>query len=459
MPGTAVVSVVSGAATTGIDATLVAAGAISGTVTDAAGHGLSRVYVEVFDSAGVSDRVEPTANDGTYDVSGLPNGSYTVCFSAKYAAGEDSPGYVDQCYANTTWTDYPSLPSGTTTVSVVAGTTAGNIDAALQPGGAVSGKVLDADGQPLRGAGVTTVTAAGVTGRSTSTASDGTYTLAGLPAGTFSICFSGRYASNGTPGHGYADQCYHDIAWESGEPLPDGVANVAVTPGTTTSGIDATLDAGGTVTGTVADSAGEELAGVAVTVLTLDGRLVTLGGYTRANGQYAINGIPEGTYLVCYHGSMAAGGSSAAGYLDGCYSSDGSGTATDVTVTAGATTGAVDGVLQPGAGVTGTVLDNSGNALRDVSVYAYSSSGALVMSTTSGNDGTYTMKGLSAGDYTVCFWVPPGADTGGSTQGYNGQCYAGIPWNGFGGGAPGSGSVTATAGMMTTGIDAALIPS
>jgi hypothetical protein len=99
------VTVTSGATTTGINAALVAAGAITGTITDAGGthHGLANVTVRVFSlSTGSGNDVRSAAN-GSYTAIGLPAATdYDVCFDAASATGgsSDGPGYLNQCYDN-----------------------------------------------------------------------------------------------------------------------------------------------------------------------------------------------------------------------------------------------------------------------------------------------------------------------------------------------------------------------
>ena len=131
--GTTAVTVSTGSTTTGIDASLATAGAISGTVTAAAdGSDLAYVVVEVF-SGGNEVATATTSTDGTYSVPGLAAGaSYTVCFDAQGAAGGSSTtGYGDQCYNGIAWNGASTLPTGTTAVTVSTGTATTGINASL----------------------------------------------------------------------------------------------------------------------------------------------------------------------------------------------------------------------------------------------------------------------------------------------------------------------------------------
>jgi len=50
------------------------------------------------------------------------------------------------------------------------------------------------------------------------TAADGTYTVVGLTAGTYRVCFDTSDASAVSTG-AYVDQCYADVVWGDGEPF------------------------------------------------------------------------------------------------------------------------------------------------------------------------------------------------------------------------------------------------
>ena len=220
-----------GGNTSGIDAALIRAGAVSGIVTDVAHNGLAGVTVDVYSpSAGTWSAV--TAADGSYAATGLPAGSdYQVCFYAAGAKGgsSDATGYIDQCYN--------SQPTGSPSpVTVSLGRTTG-IDAALVGSGSVSGTVTDAAHNGLLD--VTVEVSSPSTGAllTSSTAADGSYVVRGLPAGSdYQVCFYATYASGGTSdAAGYIDQCY-DNQPTSGTP-----ASVPVTVGHVTPGINAAL--------------------------------------------------------------------------------------------------------------------------------------------------------------------------------------------------------------------------
>jgi hypothetical protein len=232
------ITVTSGATSGGISAALSATGALSGTVTDAAGthHGLAGVEVKVsVPSCSYSCvHVATTAADGSYSMRWLAPGSdYTVCFSAPRASGgsSDATGYVDQC-----WQNQPT-PGTRTPITLTSGTTTTGINAALTAAATISGKVTDAGGtfQGLANVWVTVTSSGGST--RFLTGASGTYVIRGLPSGSdYTVCFFASQATGGSSdATGYVDQCWQNQP-TSGTPTP-----VTLTLGATTTGIDAAV--------------------------------------------------------------------------------------------------------------------------------------------------------------------------------------------------------------------------
>ena len=149
-----------------------ATGSIGGTVSDASS---TESPIE-----GATVTAEPggysttTATDGTYTLSAVPVGTYTVTASAI--------GYVD----------------ASQTVEVLENqTVTANFALVPQPTGTITGKVTDAETlEPIANATVT------VDGYSTTTADNGTYTLANLPVGTYTVTASAT---------GYSDASQTDV--------------------------------------------------------------------------------------------------------------------------------------------------------------------------------------------------------------------------------------------------------
>jgi len=118
------VAVTAGVTTPGINATLAAAGHITGTVTDAGHAGLAHMTVTAYEADGLGGwsyvNEATTATDGTYNLGGLGSGSYRLEI-ADYYWGDYYTQYYD---------DKPSLDA-TNDVAVSGGATTGGINAAL----------------------------------------------------------------------------------------------------------------------------------------------------------------------------------------------------------------------------------------------------------------------------------------------------------------------------------------
>src|SRR5262249_37472594 len=131
----------------------------------------------------------------------------------------------------------------------------------------------------------------------TTTAANGTYSVAGLAAGAYTVCFNPAGSTAGT--YGYLPQCWKAIA-------PGGGPYTVLWPGSgaTVTGIDATLATAGSVSGHVTGS-GQPLAAVLVTVYDTNGEV----GFatTDASGAWAATGLPSGTYTACFDPSDVTG--------------------------------------------------------------------------------------------------------------------------------------------------------
>ena len=401
------VSVTDGQVTTGINAAMLSNGVISGTVTDAStGNPIAGAYANVYDSNGYYVTYAATNSSGVYTTPGLPAGSYTVKVSAA--------GYA------------PFTQSGTVSVSI--GSTTSGINAALAPDGAISGTVTDAGGQTnLASVSVTAYDSSGSYATSTSTASDGSYTLKNLVPGTYELKFTPSSGQN------YLPQYYH------GENTLASADPVTVTSGQTTTGIGAALATGGQVTGKVTDSATGQPIQYAYAEL-----LNTSGGYvsevsTAADGSFTLTALPTGTYTLYYWAS---------GHLDQYYDNESSLSSADqISVTAGSTTSGINAALVPYGAIAGTVTDAStGHALQYVEVEAYNSSGQVVAAASTSSSGDYTLSNLPPATYALYFYDYNSA-TGYVAQYYNNQSTLAA-----------ANGVTVNPGATTNAINAALVP-
>jgi hypothetical protein len=217
----------------GIDADLIEGGAITGTVSAAAG-GSPLAEVEVCAiSAGTAPirRCEETGASGAYEVRGLPGATYRVSFRGRGA----SAGYQASYYAGK-----PTLAQATP-VQVSARTTKSGIDAALEVGAAIEGHVSEAGGGSLAGIAVCLFEATvGAAERCTYSDEGGGYAFVGLPGGSYEVGFSlepGEIGGEGASGEGddFESQ-YFDRAPSRGQ-----AASISALPPATVSGVDADL--------------------------------------------------------------------------------------------------------------------------------------------------------------------------------------------------------------------------
>jgi hypothetical protein len=128
----------SGSAAPQPPASAIGAAQISGTVRSADDDKpLARARVVASADVLHEPRATITNGDGTYTLSDLPAGAYTVSATRT--------GYAAQVYGQ-------GRTSAGTPVTLVAGQKTGNIDMRLAPGGVIAGRILDEDGSPFAGA-------------------------------------------------------------------------------------------------------------------------------------------------------------------------------------------------------------------------------------------------------------------------------------------------------------------
>jgi hypothetical protein len=424
------IAVTAGATTAGIDAQLAIGDHITGTVRDSAAtpRPISWASVNAYAWNSSYNIWQWVSGDGTdsfgqYDLGGLATGTYRVCFSY--------PDYIDECYNNAANVD------SATDIGVTPGATTAGIDAQLAIDGHITGTVRDsaATPMPIHRASVDAYAWNSSYNywqwvRSGGTDSFGQYDLGGLATGTYRVCFSSLY---------YAFECYNNVA------IVDSAADIAVTAGVTTDGIDAQLTVEGHITGTVRDSTATPMpiSGVFVTAYTNNSSYSAWqsvgGSRTSASGQYDIGGLATGTYRVCF---------SSANYASECYNNVAIvESATDIAVTAGATTAGIDAQLAIDGHITGTVRDNAPTPMPIngvfVRAYAWNSRYSVwqqVRYSTTNPSGQYDIGGLATSTYRLCF----------SSLNYAYECYNNAA------NVDSATDIAVTTGATTTGIDAQL---
>lgn len=315
---------VSEGALTPVNDTLLAGASLSGTVIDSDGAAFPNAVVSVGEEDGYQSVQAFTDSAGHYSVTGLPAGKYLVCFSADRPPA--SPGYPYQCLGESSDPGYPYVVTLATGQRAV-------VDFTLAVGTAITGRVTDADGNPVGGVAVRLTDLGDGAGSSTGyTDGDGNYSFYQLFPGDYSVCFDPQNTYP-QPATGYLATCWHD---QSPPSTGDPVHAVA---GVISSGIDATLTAGGRITGVVTDPAGNLLGGIFVHALSADGTVIADGYTDWQDGSYQLSALPAVPVAVCFDPSWQP-------YQPVCYAHAADyHTATMITAASGMTVSGIDAQL------------------------------------------------------------------------------------------------------------------
>ena len=384
-----VVEVVAGRLIPAIGAQLEQGGAIAGTVKSlSGGTGAAGVPVCAYTGAGELEECTTSETGGAYRIAGLAAGSYDVGFETQEATGAYFPA----------WYSGAAQRSAATGVAVETGHTA-NADETLFPNGhpgdgAMTGVVTDVSTHaPIRGIEVCAYPPVpegpppeeleGLFGTCTLTGGNGRYLLTGLAPGHYELEFSSP--PNGT-------LSYIALLYQEG-------AAVTVAAEQVTSSLDAQLQAGASISGTVTSAAaGQPLSQVLVCAFT--GEEASVGGCapTTASGAYTITGLLPGTYVV---GFQDPEGAFAVQYYKEAAVP---GEATPIAVSGGDTVAGIDARLQAGSSIDGTVRDAAtGEGMAEVAVCALTATDEPVACALSAGDGSYEITGLPAGSWRVDF--------------------------------------------------------
>jgi len=370
-----------GRTTPHVNAVLPLDGSLAGLVKNSDGKPLGGICVVALTSDGLSFLFARTAADGTYSIKRASPGNYQL----EFIPG----GMFSNCGNKGNY-----LPvSAAATVSSKVTTTA---DAVLPTGGVISGVVRDSHGKPV--GGVCVISDANF-GAFAITASDGSYRLRQLFSGSYLVGFEGGCGNT---------ESLAPVAYR-GDPTFFGPTPITVTAGQVTSGINARMRPGGTITGRVTDQAGRPVDRVCVIVFGVTG---AGGGGNFAdfrvarNARYSSTNLPPGQYEVLFTGQASGhGGCRQSAYADQEFSRQGAGAPPDlVYVAGGKVTSGVNATLVPAGKITGVVTDKAtGKPIGGICVTATNPRSGVGTLWFTGRKGTYTLTGLPAGRYIVEF--------------------------------------------------------
>lgn len=271
---------------------------IEGRITDGE-KGLPGVAVVLLDAARREGPTRPSAraktdHEGRYRLSGVPPGSYFVRPVA--------PTYVLEAAER--------FEIGRR-LTLAAGETASDVDFRLTPGGVITGRVTDADNQPVIGETVfispadpAQPTPSHVSVQRNQTDDRGVYRIFGLPPGRYHVS-AGQDTEAGDiqtnmPGRFYR-RTYHPAAFEQKE-----ARVVEVTAGGEATEVDITLGRASKTyraSGRLVNPDGRPAPGLWVTYGLLDREARAISAFgggvaTNARGEFELAGLVPGRYVV-----------------------------------------------------------------------------------------------------------------------------------------------------------------
>ncbi|HWS27260.1 MAG TPA: carboxypeptidase regulatory-like domain-containing protein, partial [Xanthomonadales bacterium] len=381
------------------DLTLTAAATVSGTITRADnGNPLSGVQLQLLTPSGAVALTTTSGGSGAFAFNGLAGGNY-------HLVTRGTPGFIDVAWPSA---PCPAACSGLngSSIPVVAGTTVGGRNFALQGGGSISGTLRSGPAAPIVGATVQVYNNSGVpVGQITSNAS-GNYQVDTLPSGNFfvrtqqSLGFVDQ-VFNALPCSGYCDVL-------SGTPVP-------VSSGIGTGLVDFTLAGGSSISGRVSSAASGSGIALARVVAFDSGGFIAGQAQANASGDYSIAGLRPGTYRLR--------SANLSGYINQVHAGLAC-TPTPCTLAAGtpivlgaAPISGINFSLTPGGTISGTAGDSFNNPLPTGTALLLDATGAEVASVAISN-GVFEFNGVAIGTYYVLIR---------NTSGLVDQLYANVP--------------------------------
>ncbi len=396
-------------------------GSMSGTVTDSGGNPIQGVHIELWAPPGFSDDGTSTDGNGNFALTDLIPGDYKVLFDP----------YNDDVFYAGQWYDNSPLYNLATTVTVTAGQTAAGIDAQLQYGGKVSGRVTDGYGNGIAMINVVVNDLQEHWITDIPTDDNGYYTTAGVLPGTYKVNFDPTTYSSG----------YDDVLWYNNKISFSEADTVTVTEGRITTGINAVFTDSGTtgfISGRVTDTSGNPIAELHVEIWDTQMNSVGAAG-TGIDGYYYAANLAPGDYKVLFDPFNENEYYAGQWYNNSPISAN----AAIVTVTAGQVAAGIDARLEKGGKVSGRVTGEAGNGIKDINVSIVDFNSNWITDIPTNADGYYTTAGVLPGSYKVSF------DPATYSTGYYGELWYNDKWS-----FDKADTVAVTAGQTVTGINA-----
>jgi hypothetical protein len=363
----------------------VSAATISGTVRNDAGTPLSGVFIDLYDEQGFFD-FSFTGFDGTYLFQNLPGSTYYLHTDSQRSHVDEwwdmVPGFADNLFFN-------PIKANATPLTVQFLDTVTGIDFNLEPGARILGQVMSG-GFPVTNAFVDSYLVNGTRLISALSDTNGLYTIAGLPGGTYTV----RTDTLGMLVDEWQDGT---VAFDGISPFEAGVAPFSLASGGTTTGINFSLQAGAEISGRVVDNGNKSVPGVFIDLVNSAGERLEFAT-TDVNGDFRLGGLPNGMYFT----STETSGS----YVDLWYNQvllvdprdplgDG---ASAIQVLGTNSINQVDFALTLGGMITGRVRGPSLVAVSNVYVDVYLETNFFDFALTD-TGGNYSVPSLPAGNY------------------------------------------------------------
>ena len=322
--------------------------------------------------------------------------------------------------------------------------------------GILSGRVYNAaTGTAVEGAAVRALKSDGkdwITEATVVSASDGSYMISSISAGTYRICAEGIRI-------GLVRQCFNGLDIPVLSNI-DAATPVVLADGEFRGNVNFPMNRGGTITGKlIDDDTAAPVADVDVEMSLYDihGALVDKGTiHTDPTGSYYLQGVPDGHFYLTAHITQGFKGTQLFPDID-CPSTCSPATrGQQLAISNSELLDGIDFRLKPDVTISGTVIDDLGHPLSDVLVTACQDVWGIPpycsYTTHSQADGRYVLHINGRRSYT--FFVR-------ASERYSDQMYPYVAcdaWCGFSYSHDGS-SVTVDAGDRIDGIDFSLAPS
>lgn len=318
-----------------------------------------------------------------------------------------------------------------------------------QATGSIEGTVTAEDTNAPLDVGVRLLDANGEFVDSVPAMSSGFYAFSDLAPGSYYVEFNPAFSFG--PSSSYRLEYYNDAATLA-------EADLVTVNASETTVVDAQLDLGGQISGTVtAADTGLPLQGVQVYAdddCDPNTSVYQSRGRTDSNGNYTISGLSPGNYAIEFFTRFASQEPTNL-YLSEYYNDRPAWPSADtVTITGTVEIDSIDAQLARGAQMSGTVLaEDTGFPLEDVMVWISPVDDSFFISgIETDSNGTYTSNGLPSGQYMVEFDTDGGGLGVGASETYIAEYYDNQTT------ADTATPVTITAPNMTSSIDAVLSP-